>query len=200
MKNEWRGLVCAYIAKAAKPPEKFGHQVRLYELTLEIGRDLLYDDDVVYAAAYLHDIGVFKGHRPESIDLLVNWDNVAYACKRAPALLRKFQFPGDIKAVVEAIRTHQAKAEPRSLEAVIVRDADILEQLGAVGILRTVCKIGRDTRYWSFTDARQVLWEAARELPEKLRLPRSQELAVARLANMKAFLEAVDDEAGVSLF
>ena len=39
----------------------------------------------------------------------------------------------------------------------ILRDADILEQLGAIGILRAAAKIGRDTRYPTFTDAAATL-------------------------------------------
>ncbi len=46
-----------------------------------------YDDDVVYAAAWLHDLGVFIGHRPEDPEALSRWDNVSYAMKQAPAAL-----------------------------------------------------------------------------------------------------------------
>jgi len=195
----WRERVIEYIERAAQPREKFGHQVRLYALTREIGRDLVYDDDVVFAAAWLHDIGVFIGHRPESAEVLAAWDNVAYAAERAPDLLHEFGFPGDIAAVVEAIRTHQAKAESRSIEATLVRDADILEQLGATGVLRAVCKIGRDTRYRTFSDVRPVLVEAVESLPGKLRLPRARELAVDRVTMLRAFIEGMDGEAGAGL-
>jgi uncharacterized protein len=195
----WRERVIAYIVRVAQPRDKFGHQVRLYALTREIGRDLVYDDDVVFAAAWLHDIGVFIGHRPECVEILATWDNVAYAAERAPDLLREFGFTGDIAAVVEAIRTHQAKAEPQSIEATLVRDADILEQLGAMGVLRAVCKVGRDTRYKTFTDVRPVLVEAVKELPGKLRLPRARELAVERVRLLRAFIEAMDREAGEAL-
>jgi uncharacterized protein len=195
----WRERVIEYIERAAQPREKFGHQVRLYALTREIGRDLVYDDDVVFAAAWLHDIGVFIGHRPESVVALAAWDNVAYAAERAPDLLREFGFPGDVAAVVEAIRTHQAKAEPRSIEAELVRDADVLEQLGAIGVLRAVCKIGRDTRYKTFSDVRPVLVEAVEYLPGRLRLTRARELAVDRVRMLRAFVDAMDGEAGAGL-
>lgn len=199
MTPAWRERVIEYIERAAQPREKFGHQVRLYALTREIGRDLVYDDDVVFAAAWLHDIGVFIGHRPESVEILATWDNVAYAAERAPDLLREFGFSGDITAVVEAIRTHQAKAEPRSIEATLVRDADILEQLGAIGVLRAVCKIGRDTRYKTFTDVRPVLVEAVESLPGKLRLARARELAEDRARMLRAFIGAIDYEASGAL-
>jgi len=148
----WRTALTDYIAAEARPVEKFGHQPRLYELTLRIGADLLYDDDVVFAAAWLHDLGVFTGHRPEELEDLVRWNNVTYAVERSPEILADMGFPRKkIPHVLECIRTHQPSAEPATLEATILRDADILEQLGAIGVLRTVCKVGRDTRFPDFT-------------------------------------------------
>lgn len=138
--------------------DKFSHQERLYSLTREIGASPVYDDDVVFAAAWMHDLGVFIGHRPEDLAALANWDMIAFAVERVPGLLKEFCFPaGKMSAVIEVIRVHQPNGDPKTLEGVIVRDADILEQLGAAGILRTVCKIGRDTRFHIFPDALRVL-------------------------------------------
>ena len=75
----------------------------------------------------------------------------------------EMDFPAEkVDAVVEAIRTHQPAAHPTTIEGIILRDADILEQLGAIGILRTVCKIGRDTRFPTFTAAAESLRKALR--------------------------------------
>ncbi len=48
-----------HVRHEAKPVDKYGHQPRLYTLTREVGRGHDYDDDVVFAAAWLHDLGVF---------------------------------------------------------------------------------------------------------------------------------------------
>jgi uncharacterized protein len=190
-----------FILEQARPVDKFGHQPRLDALTDSIGAGLDYDRDVVHAAAWLHDLGVFLGHRPEDLDLLSTWDHVAYACDKASAILRHAGFPqGKIPAVLDAIRQHQPKDEPATIEATILRDADILEQLGAIGILRTVSKVGRDTRFARFTDAVAVLRRNLNELPGKLRLPASQRLAASRIEILAAFLNAVEAEAGVNLF
>jgi len=194
--HSWRAVIAEYIAREARPIEKYGHQPRLYQLTLQIGESLTYDDDVVYAAAWLHDLGVFVGHRPESPELLVKWDNVRYILDRAPALLTDFGFPHEkVSAVLECIRTHQPAFEPLTVEATILRDADILEQLGAIGILRTVAKIGRDTRFATFTDAVASLGRALRELPPLLRLPHSRALAEPRTVLLAAFLHGAEEEA-----
>jgi uncharacterized protein len=193
---DFRPALRAYLAENARPLHKFGHQPRLYALTRQIGAGLDYDDDVVCAAAWLHDLGVFIGHRPEDPALLVHWDHVFYATGKAPGLLRSMGFPAEkIESVLEVVRTHQAHDDPRSLEAIIVRDADILEQLGAIGVLRTVSKVGQDTRFSTFTDARQSLEKALRELPPKIRLEPARALAAPRIALMQAFLEGLEGEA-----
>jgi uncharacterized protein len=84
--------------------------------------------------------------------------------------------------------------EPTTIEGVIVRDADILEQLGAVAILRTVSKIGRDTRFQTFPDALRVLHKNAHTLPGLLRLPKSRGLAEARVRALRSFLESARSE------
>jgi uncharacterized protein len=197
----FRTQLASYIAEQAKPVEKYGHQPRLYALTLQVGAGREYDDDVVYAAAWLHDLGVFTGHRPEDPDALARWDNVAYAVAKAPEVLERVGFPDEkIPAAVEAIRTHQPSGRPATLEGLILRDADILEQLGATGVLRQVCKVGRDTRYPSFTQAVAALRKSVAELPGQLQLETSRALAKPRIRIVEDFLAAVDKEAGANLF
>jgi uncharacterized protein len=197
----FRQALADYIEVQAKPREKFGHQPRLYALTQQIGRGMQYDDDVVYAAVWLHDLGVFTGHRPEYLEELKRWNNTQYAMEKTPGLLQAMGFPADkIPAVVEAIRTHQPAYEPQSLEGTILRDADILEQLGAVGVLRTVCKVGRDTRFADFTSVIRSLRQALADLPPKIKLPETKKLAQPRIDALTAFLASVDAEAGPLLY
>jgi uncharacterized protein len=193
--SAFRSAIVDYIRAQAKPAEKFSHQPRLYELTKAVGAGQHYDDDVVFAAVWMHDLGVFIGHRPEEPAALAKWDCVAYAMERTPAILEQLGFPAEkIAAVVEAIRTHQPSAKPTAIEGIILRDADILEQLGATGILRTVCKIGRDTRFQTFTDALPALEKCADTLPGHLKLPAAQQLAKPRLRALRDFLRAAQTE------
>lgn len=201
MEPSWLNPLRDLIRYQARPIDKFGHQPRLGSLTEAVGAGLDYDHDVVVAAAWLHDLGVFLGNRPADPEQLAHWDHVAYACEHAPLILGKTGFPDSkISAVVQAIREHQPKDEPTTIEATILRDADILEQLGAIGILRTVSKIGRDTRFPSFTDAIAALRRALEHLPGQIRLHSTRRLAEPRIRILESFLEAVDDEAGPNLF
>ena len=105
-----------------------------------------------------------------------------------------------LDAVAEAIRTHQPADEPQSTEAILLRDADILEQLGAVGALRALAKVGRDTRYATFFSVVQMLREAVNRLPALLRIEASRQLALPKVAALNAFLDAVEAEAGENLY
>jgi uncharacterized protein len=201
MALDFRSEIAAYIRDAALPEDKYGHQPRLYALTQRIGEGMSYDDDVVYAAAWLHDLGVFVGHRPEDPEKLAKWDHVIYTLKEVPAILERSGFPREkIPAVLEAIRNHQPKDEPVTVESTILRDADILEQLGAIGILRGVSKVGRDTRFQTFSSAVQNLRRSLQDLPPKLILEGSRKLAAPKINLLASFLSAVGAESEPELF
>ena len=185
-----------YIRAQANPPDKFSHQARLYHLATRLAEDRPYDDDVLHAAAWMHDLGVFIGHRPEEPVALAAWDHVAYASRRVPEILQQFGFPAEkIPAVLELIRTHLPSTRPTSFEGSLLRDADILEQLGAIAVLRTVSKVGRDTRFVRYADALRVLHRNLEQLPAQLELPSARRLAEPRIAALRAFLAAAHSEA-----
>jgi uncharacterized protein len=193
--KNYRAAIVAYIRSNANPPDKFSHQARLYQLASELAEREPYDDDVLYAAAWMHDLGVFIGHRPEEADELRTWDHIAYAARVVPDILKSSGFPEHkIPAVIEVIKTHLPSSEPVTFEGILLRDADILEQLGAVGILRTVSKVGRDTRFVRFSDALHVLRKNAEELPARLKLRSAHRRAQSRLKILAQFLTEAESE------
>ncbi len=197
MEPSYRAALVELIRGNAIPPDKFSHQARLYALARSLAEGEPYDDDALFAAAWLHDLGVFVGHRPEDPGKLAAWDHVAYVCREAPGILERLAFPSEkIPLVLDVIRTHLPSTEPTCFEGIVLRDADLLEQLGAVGILRTVSKVGRDTRFIRFSDALRVLQRNAEELPGKLRLESARRLAQPRLRLLREFLESAAAEAG----
>lgn len=198
---DWRESVIAYIRAETLPVDKFGHMPRLYALAVRLGQGLEYDDDILFAAAWMHDLGVFIGHRPQDPEKLKAWDHVPYTIAQARVLLPQWGFPAEkLDAFSEVIRTHQPKDEPVLIDAVILRDADILEQLGAIGALRALVKVGRDTRFPTFSSVLPVLRTAVEYLPGKLRLTNSRALAAPRVTLLRAFIAAIEDEAGELLF
>jgi uncharacterized protein len=200
---DWRASVVEYIGREAQPRDKFGHQPRLYALACEIGQGegVAYDDDIVFAAAWMHDLGVFLGHRPNDPDKLARWDHVPYTIARTRELLAGWAFPAEkIDGVAAAISTHQPHQEPVEIEGVLLRDADILEQLGAIGVLRAFAKVGRDTRYESFSSVSTMLRQALNDLPSQLRLNHAKLLLSGRVTTLRDFLAAIESEAGNLLY
>jgi len=199
--GQWRESVVACIRAEALPVDKFGHQPRLYALAVRLGQGMEFDDDIVFAAAWMHDLGVFAGHRPGDPAELAHWDHVPYTMELSRGLLAEWGFPREkLAAVAEAIRTHQPQDEAVAIEAVLLRDADILEQLGAIGALRAMAKVGRDTRYPTFSAVLPVLRRAIELLPAKLRLTNARALAAPRVELLRRFVAAIEEEAGDLLF
>jgi uncharacterized protein len=192
----YRQDIIDYIRAQAKPQDKFSHQPRLYHLATQLADGQPYDDDVLYAAAWMHDLGVFAGHRPTDPVALAAWDHVAYAAREVPGILNKLGFPeANIPAVIEAIRTHLPSGRPTTFEGTLLRDADLLEQLGAIAVLRTVSKVGRDTRFLRYRDAVRLLRRNVEQLPSQLQLASARRFAAPRVEALKAFLAAAETEA-----
>jgi uncharacterized protein len=58
-----------------------------------------------------------------------------------------------------------------------------------------VAKIGRDTRYLTFTDAAVTLRKSLADLPGKLHLEKARALARPKIDLLEAFLHRLDNEA-----
>jgi uncharacterized protein len=201
MSPEWRTSVIEYIRAEARPQDKFGHQPRLYALAAKLGEGMTFDDDILFAAAWMHDLGVFIGHRPVDPEELARWDHVPYTIARSRELLPKWGFPGQkLDGVAEAIRTHQPQDEPVTAEATLLRDADILEQLGAIGALRALVKVGRDSRYPTYSTVLPVLKRAVERLPGMLLLDGAREQARPRVETLRTLIDAIESEADGALY
>jgi len=199
--SKFRQVLEQVLREQAKPAHKYGHQPRLYALCQDIGQGVPHDDDIVFAAAWLHDLGVFEGNRPLDQGELEAWDHVAYARAETTRILAQTDFPhSKIAGVIQVIEEHQPHNEPHLVESVIVRDADILEQLGAIGVLRTAAKLGSDTRFLAFEDAAQYLERQLRVLPQHLRLERSRQIAIPKVKILSEFLESLRAEGIPQLF
>ena len=196
---DFRAIFPSLVREQALPVHKFGHQPRLYQLCCHVGEGLEYDDDVVFAGAWLHDLGVFEGNRPSDVSALETWDHVAFVVQRLPALIRATNFPEwKLARLVTVVEEHQPHNSPTSIEAMIVRDADILEQLGAIAVLRTAAKLAKDTRFHHFADVYQTLRKQL-TLLDALQLPRARDLARPRVRALKSFLVSLESEAGDNL-
>lgn len=102
------------------------------------------DLDVVLAASYFHDIITLPKNHPEC------HLSSRYSAVKAKEILFQLEFPDEkIDEVQHAIESHSfsAKINPETIEARIVQDADRMESLGTLGIMRTFYVSGRLQRY-----------------------------------------------------
>jgi uncharacterized protein len=102
----------------------YEHSYRTYHLARQIGEGMDYDDEILHAACFLHDIGTVKDHPRAS-------------AKKAVAILEETGFTaGKISKVKEAILEHMPGDAAKSTEGKLLHDANLLEGLGAIGFAR----------------------------------------------------------------
>jgi len=132
--QDWHAAVRQFAQQHLKHPAwGLSHSVRDYELARSLAADdhVTLDDDVLYAAAYLHDIAAFAPFEKRGID------HADRAADIVGTLLDGTGFPmAKIDAVRGAIRTHMFDRKPLGPEAVYLHDADALDWLGAIGVAR----------------------------------------------------------------
>ncbi|WP_439028131.1 HD domain-containing protein [Haloarchaeobius sp. DT45] len=97
------------------------------------------DEDVLFAAAWLHDIGR-KREADGDIECHAEW-----GAKEARRILETSTLSASsIDAVAHCIRAHRFSndVEPETIEAELLSDADNLDAIGAVGLARTFAHTG----------------------------------------------------------
>ncbi len=100
-----------------------------------------YNHEAVWIAAHLHDWGAYAPWAQKGVD------HVGALGQVADEYLTAHNCPADLKArILECIALHHKAGSERSLEATLLRDADGLDFLGVVGVLRDFSKNPRDLR------------------------------------------------------
>jgi uncharacterized protein len=130
----WRTVVAQFAQEHLKNPAwGYSHSVRDYRLARELAAadHVTLDDDVMYAAAYLHDMAAFEPWEKTGVD------HADQAASLVDTILKNTGFPmKKIQAVRGAIRTHMFDRNPVGPEALYLHDADALDWLGAIGVAR----------------------------------------------------------------
>lgn len=106
------------------------HVKRVQRLCLKLSSEVKgVDSDVVEVAALLHDVGKFKERENNAVD------HGSVSAEMAERFLSSIKFDKEkMAAICHAIRVHTHRAEPHSIEAKILHDADFLDKMGAVGV------------------------------------------------------------------
>ena len=157
-------------------PWGINHTRRLLQLIDIIGEGQAYNSDALWVAAHLHDWGGYGKWIQAGVDHALRSRQVA------EPFLAERNYPDDeAKLILDCIEFHHSDNATRCLEVQLLSDADALDFLGVVGVLRDVSKNAKDLR-----QAYDISHKRRAKLPGTLCLAKSKEIATQRLADMDA--------------
>ena len=125
------------------PAHDFEHIMRVYKNAERITKKEGADLKIVLAAALLHDIISYKKSDPRSKN------SSSESAKEARKILQRYNYDhNEIKIIADAINDHSfSKGKvPKTLEGMVLQDADRLDAIGSIGIARTFAVGGAEKR------------------------------------------------------
>ena len=163
------------------------HCFRVYHLAKELSSHLTLDDEVLYTAALLHDTGKYPVYAIKNIDHALRSKGIT------ANILPQMMFPLlKIPKVLDAVENHMYYSEPgRSDEAVYLRESDILDNLGNIGLMRLFSLVGQDELIQTPEDAIERARLLADALPDKVSTKAGKRLAVKRREETLRFLAGI---------
>lgn len=163
------------------------HARRLIELARQIGAELPYDRHVLELAAYLHDWGAFPDYIRKDVEHALRSRQVV----EAEILPLLDLTPAQKTLLLDAIELHDYR-DPRpapSNEALLLREADMLEFLGMIGMGREFARGPKNVE----TAYKRIL-SRRHGIQGRFILPRARELAQVRLERMETSLQWLLEE------
>lgn len=157
------------------------HAKRLLELAQQIGVDIPYDFQVMELAAYLHDWGAFPAYIHQNMEHAIRSRQVVEA-----EILPYLNLTAEQKGILlEAIELHDYRdlRPPQSKEALLLREADMLEFLGMIGMAREFARGPKNVE----TCYKRIL-SRRYGIQGRFTLPRAQQIAQIRLERMEQSL------------
>lgn len=135
--QQWQQRFCDWLKtqKTADGAHDINHIKRVVKTAWQLAEMERAELAVVIPAAWLHDCVAVAKDDPRRQQASV------LAAEKAGNLLQNWDYPDNhIPAIQHAIEAHSysANIECRTLEAKIVQDADRMDALGAIGIVRTI--------------------------------------------------------------
>jgi uncharacterized protein len=163
------------------------HAERLLRLIEEIGTDLAYDSDVLELAAYVHDWGAFPRYIQKDVEHTLRSRQVV-----EEEILPFLNLTDEQKELLlETIELHDYRdtRAPTSNEALLLREADMLEFLGMIGMAREFARGPKNVE----TCYKRIL-SRKYGIEGRFTLPRAQEIAIVRLKRMEESLQWLNEE------
>ena len=168
------------LKKVKDMPDVIAHTERVRKYALFLAEKENADRKIIEIAAVLHDIGYclegFNNHSKNSIIV-------------AREFLDKFNVPNSERILT--VIDHHGK-EPKALEEKIIMDADALDRIGPIGVIRMVIHFYRDEK---IIDTDKLI-EKSKNLIEKsiksLNTESAKKIAKSKVVNLNAFFEVLN--------
>lgn len=190
--GNWRTAVQRFAKDNLKHPAwGFSHSARDYQLAKELATEdgVTIDDDVLFAAAWLHDVAAFAPFRKPGVD------HQDQAANLVESMLADTGFPmGKIEAVRGAIRTHMTGRDPIGPEAIYLHDADALDWLGAIGVAREFGRIDAAGGSPTGPEAVEALEESLKQVPKRIVSKAGKARVPQRVRELEQFLRDLRSE------
>ena len=181
-------------AQRVMPPDDihgWGHVLRVVALCEEIAKQEPCNKEILFAAAYLHDVG----RASESKQAKAGVNHALLSANLAMNFMIKEPLPGDIASpICDAIRSHcfSAGIPPKTIEAKVLSDADKIDAMGAVGIYRMV--VFQIPSNKGIAGLAQHLDEKLLKLKDQLYTTTAKKMAPPRHQLLVAFREEIKRE------
>jgi uncharacterized protein len=192
--GNWRTAVQRFVAANMKHPAwGLSHSMRDYELAKQLAAadQVTLDDDVLYAASYLHDVAAFAPFRKSGVD------HQDEAARIVESMLAGTGFPmTKIEAVRGAIRTHMFARDPVGPEAIYLHDADALDWLGAIGVARAFGLVDPKGGDPDGPEAVKGLEHSLETVPPRIVSKAGKALTPQRVRELEEFLRELRAESG----
>lgn len=189
---DWHTVVRDLAAQHFKNPAwGYSHSQRDYALARELAAadNVTLDDDVLFAAAYLHDMAAFPPWENEKLD------HSDVAADIVHTILKGAGFPmAKIDAVRGAIRTHMFYRDPKGPEALYLHDADALDWLGAIGVARIMALVDPNGGDPNGPKAVGMLDDNLAKVPSRVLSPAGRARVPQRKAELEQFLKELRQE------
>jgi HD superfamily phosphodiesterase len=163
------------------------HAKRLLALIEQISAGMPYDIRVMELAAYMHDWGAFPRYSQKGVE---------HAIRSRQVMEEEFLPCLDLNSMqknilLETIELHDYRdlRPTQSSEALLLREADMLEFLGMIGMARDFARGPRNVE----TCYKRILSRRA-DIQGRFTLPRAQEIAHVRLERMEKSLQWLSEE------
>ncbi len=160
------------------------HILRVLRRCIRLGEKLDADLEVLVAAVYLHDLGRHY---------IADKAHGALSAQKAEPVLDRIHFPQEKRdSVLLAIRVHDVSASPEdrtTLESKILYDADKIDTLGVVGVLRYIRHFYGKKPIDYMLDDIDARWEG-------LTLPETRNLALQDYKYIKDYFAQLKEELG----